>query len=90
MWSVDLAHDPHDLRRALERARDRLDAARLRAEAARRAYIWGFEPAAFTRDAFHAAMREEADAHLALEAAREALARVSGEALRPRSPMAPS
>ena len=67
--------DVHDLARALERAEDRLDAATLKAEAARRAYFWSDLPAEQTREAFRDAMREEADARLAVEDARRTLVR---------------
>lgn len=70
---MDEPVDIPDLRRALERAHDRLEVARRGAEAARREHFWGPEPAAATRDAFHVAMREEADALLSVEAACRAL-----------------
>lgn len=71
--------DTRDLERALERALDRLDAATVKAEQARRAHFWGMRPASETRQAYHEAMREEADAALAVEAARRALARARRE-----------
>ena len=72
--AVDERADVHDLRRALERAQDRLDAATLRAERARRAYFWSDRPIRETRRFFEAAMREEADAILAVEAAQREVA----------------
>ena len=67
--------DRDDLQRTLDRARDRLDRARRKAERASRAHYYGDRPADETRDDFHSAMREEAEAALDVEDAQRALER---------------